>query len=479
MLYREAVFFLRTIAAVAVISATSITAYSQTPAAGGGAGGGTTEGTSVCLQCWEISNRLSYTESLLDESLTRLDDLNSFIRFYTEQLMNNQLSSSYMSHLEKLGSEAKETEQRISRYEEDVQRLRPALKECVKACQEAGVSVLHVTPGGGNNPFDPLDPLGGGSPRTTTGCTGPQPASETKPQPCPSGQSGSIIWGRDFFCANGAWTLTNSGRIIGNTCVVCTGLSSPPVSEPRTILCPTGQAGTITQIRPYACVNSAWVQGGWEESSNTCTATPPTGCTTPQPASETEQLLCPSGQAGTITQTRGYSCVGNTWTPWPWQTASTSCTCNPLARPQPDRQLIDCPAGQTGNITQQRAYVCSTVTWIHGTKWVDSSNTCTTPQTGCSAYFSGGNYLCGGSCGIGSAGLTVTPGSSSMTASTFGSNSNVGFNCSGPSASSQSTNLIILGAPGHRCTLNGMSSSSLSVLCQNNGGGSCNSSCSR
>lgn len=34
MFYREAVFFLRTIAAVAVISATSVTAYSQPPAAG-------------------------------------------------------------------------------------------------------------------------------------------------------------------------------------------------------------------------------------------------------------------------------------------------------------------------------------------------------------------------------------------------------------------------------------------------------------
>lgn len=290
---------------------------------------------------------------------------------------------------------------------------------------QTSVQLISVQPHMGNNPFDPTNPLGG-------------------------------------------------GQVKGRICI-----TPHPSDEPEALPCPSGQTGSIIRTRSYSCVNGSWAPGDWTTTSSTCTATPPPGCTTPQPVVETQPQSCPTGQVGAITQTRSYICLSGTWTPSAWLTVSNSCTCNPAVQPQPDSQNLSCPAGQTGSITQQRAYVCSNGSWVSGTNWSTVNNTCTTAQTGCATSFGSGNYVCSGSCSIGLAGLTVTPGSSSMTASTFGSNSNVGFNCSGPSASSQSTNLIILGAPGHRCTLNGMSSSSLSVLCQNNGGGSCNSSCSR
>ncbi len=102
-----------------------------------------------------------------------------------------------------------------------------------------------------------------------------------------------------------------------------------------------------------------------------------------------------------------------------------------------------------------------------------------TPQTGCASDFSSGNYICSGSCGIGSVNLSVTPGSSTMTANTLGANSGVVFSCSGSTASSQSSNLIILGAPGHRCNQIASGLSSFTESCSNAGGGTCSSTCSR
>jgi hypothetical protein len=204
------------------------------------------------------------------------------------------------------------------------------------------------------------------------------------------------------------------------------------------------------------------------------------GCTTPQPANVTQQLACPAG-TGSITQTQTYSCVGTTWTPGPFQTTSNTCTgpqgCIP---PQPASvtQQVSCPVGQMGSITQTQTYSCVGNAWVLGSP-VQTSSTCTPQPTGCATNFSSGNYVCSGSCGISSTGLTVVSGSNTMTAGTFGSNTNVGFNCAGPTASSQNTNLIILGLPGHRCTLNGLALNSFSALCQNNSGGSCTSSCSR
>jgi hypothetical protein len=42
-----------------------------------------------------------------------------------------------------------------------------------------------------------------------------------------------------------------------------------------------------------------------------------------------------------------------------------------------------------------------------------------------------------------------------------------------------SNNLIILGQPGHTCTLSGQSPTAFGIACRNNSGGTCSSSCSR
>ena len=254
-----------------------------------------------------------------------------------------------------------------------------AAASCVPP-QGAGsmTTVEHVSNIQGNNPFNAQNPLAGSTPATTvpSGCTAPQPRPETRTNSCPAGQTGSII-----------------------------------------------------QTRMYSCIGTTWAPGDYVTTSNTCTSIPPS-CTAPQPSPETQTSSCPTGQTGSIIQTRTYSCVGTTWTPGPY---------------------------------------------------IPASNTCVTPApppTGCATNFSTGSYLCVGQCGIASTGLGVISGSNSMTANPFGTNGNVAFICSGPSATS-SNNLVILGFPGHTCNVSSLGTSAFGISCRNNGGGSCTGSCSK
>jgi chitinase len=53
---------------------------------------------------------------------------------------------------------------------------------------------------------------------------------------------------------------------------------------------------------------------------------PPPTCTGTQPPNDTQVLACPAGQTGSITQVRSYSCIGTAWTPGVYQTTSNTCT---------------------------------------------------------------------------------------------------------------------------------------------------------
>ena len=107
------------------------------------------------------------------------------------------------------------------------------------------------------------------------------------------------------------------------------GCTAPqPPSESQTQACPAGQTGTIVQTRSYSCVGSAWVPGAYQTTSNTCTGTPPPqGCTTPQPPSESQTLSCPAGQVGSITQTQHATAASAApGSRVPFQTTSNTCT---------------------------------------------------------------------------------------------------------------------------------------------------------
>lgn len=135
--------------------------------------------------------------------------------------------------------------------------------------------------------------------------------------------------------------------------------------------CTTGSVGHVHQSRRHHCgpdplVYEAWARyttaGAWTETSNTCS---------PCPGSETRALTCPSGQVGSVSELRSFVCSGmGSWGPW----TQTSNTCS--ACPAPETQTLGCPLGQFGAVQEQRAYVCSgSGAWG---SWTLLSHTCAT-----------------------------------------------------------------------------------------------------
>lgn len=142
---------------------------------------------------------------------------------------------------------------------------------------------------------------------------------------------------------------------------------------------------------------------------------PLTRCTVPP--TQAQNVNCPAGQIGTVTQQRVGYCgeVGGPYEAWatgvygPWATISSTCApaCvlpNPSTQTNSETrtasQTLACPAGQVGSVTQQRqerrtqtrAASCPAPTgsyvwagwsawsaWAGTTAWVTTSNTCTTP----------------------------------------------------------------------------------------------------
>ena len=116
------------------------------------------------------------------------------------------------------------------------------------------------------------------------------------------------------------------------------------------------------------------------------------------PTSETQNVDCPVGSSGTITQRRTGLCTGGTpdcptieWSSW----ATTLNTCgvnssilDPQAPatvvspetciPSVETQTVACPVGQVGGILQQRSWLCPANTW---SSWMQVSSSCQADPT--------------------------------------------------------------------------------------------------
>ena len=112
------------------------------------------------------------------------------------------------------------------------------------------------------------------------------------------------------------------------------------------------------------------------------------------PTSETQNIACPSGSSGTITQRRTGLCTGGTpacpslsWSSW--STTLNTCAVNGTTLPTPptvvippqtcipsvETQTVACPVGQVGGILQQRSRSCPANTW---SGWMQVSSSCQT-----------------------------------------------------------------------------------------------------
>jgi hypothetical protein len=209
----------------------------------------------------------------------------------------------------------------------------------------------------------------------TATCSTTQPAAETRTLACPVGQIGAITERRTYSSAPfptcwapSAWAVTS------NSCVVSCG--PQPANETRTLSCPTGQTGTIIESRSYTSAPhpTCWTPGAWTQTSNSCVNACPT-----QPATETRTVACPSGQTGTITESRSYvsAPAPTCWTAGTWQPTSNTCVAACPRKPLDETRTVSCPAGFTGTITESRTYTSapSPTCWTAGA-WTQTSSTC-------------------------------------------------------------------------------------------------------
>lgn len=171
------------------------------------------------------------------------------------------------------------------------------------------------------------------------------------------------------------------------------------------------------------------------------------------PPTQAQNVNCPAGQIGTVTQQRVGYCgeVSGSYEAWatgtygPWTTVSSTCapacvapspTSVAITRDAPaERQNVGCPAGQVGEHWQQRSRVengTRTTSWAcpgatgspvssasdswSGTYtatsgWVTTSNTCTTPAPPAKTYpsYSGKSWVSWGDGGLYGWGIFCSP----------------------------------------------------------------------
>src|SRR3989344_1868876 len=165
---------------------------------------------------------------------------------------------------------------------------------------------------------------------------------------------------------------------------------TPLAAQSQTLSCPSGQTGSITQTRTSSCAAGAtspsW--SAWTNSASSCT-TPTASCPTPWGTTVTHGGYVTAYQTSSVAA--GSSCVSQTRTCTNGQlsgsytyascTPAASLTCTPLTA---ETRTAVCPAGQTGSITQTRTSSCAVgATAPTWSGWTNSASSCVTPTMSC------------------------------------------------------------------------------------------------
>jgi chitodextrinase len=123
---------------------------------------------------------------------------------------------------------------------------------------------------------------------------------------------------------NLAWNASADNVAVTGYQVFSSGALLSSVSSPSTSV--TGlSSGTTYSFTVTACDAAGNCSPQSAPASATTQAATAT-CSGAQPPNDQQTLACPAGQTGLIAQSRGYSCVGTTWTPGAYQTVSNTCT---------------------------------------------------------------------------------------------------------------------------------------------------------
>lgn len=152
------------------------------------------------------------------------------------------------------------------------------------------------------------------------------PASITETRPCPVNYSGVEQWKKDTNCTTSGSTIEVGWIKTSDTCKPLPPTCKPTV-ETRTLSCPSGYTGTLTQTQASICTNpygSPIFQGNWTTSSGMCvkSVSNPTNPVSPinVTATPTAPVIAPQAPVPTTTQT-------------PTETAEASTTSSPSPAP--------------------------------------------------------------------------------------------------------------------------------------------------
>lgn len=208
-------------------------------------------------------------------------------------------------------------------------------------------------------------------------CTAIRQSVQTESQnlSCPAAQpSGSLIQSRTYEVWSDGSVKNYSGWSI--TTNSCTAIRQSTQTESQALTCPSTQpSGTLIQSRNYDIYTDGSVRNytGWVITTNTCAAIKKSTQV------QNQTLTCPATHpSGTWTQTRNYDLWtdGSTknFTPW----VNTSYTCKAIvASNEIEKRASTCPTGQTGTIEQSRNYqkwTDGSITYTSG--WTVSNNVC-------------------------------------------------------------------------------------------------------
>ena len=160
---------------------------------------------------------------------------------------------------------------------------------------------------------------------------------------CSGGQGGQIAWFKELTCGGGG-LIIGPKKITGSSCspaCVAAGTCCRPSTAPdgqKNVACSAGQYGQVVQTlqKSSTCASATavpvWGPAVIASSTGSCAACP-------VPTTETQNLTCPVGQVGSITQSRSksYACASAPTTlPAPtysaWTTTSSTCvvaSCTP------------------------------------------------------------------------------------------------------------------------------------------------------
>jgi len=193
---------------------------------------------------------------------------------------------------------------------------------------------------------------------------------------CGTGYTGNVIERRTSTCASTYATPVWGDWVTDRSACVALTACKPLADKVETASCGEGYSGSIITTTKSTCPDP-YGQPVWGNPTtvNTCTAL--TLCVAPAPESRT--LSCPSGQTGSIIETRSSSCPDKYGTPviGSWTQTSNTCkvvsTCVPVTTTKTTRCL---KWYEKGSITQQSTSICQEDgTSIPG-PWTVISSTC-------------------------------------------------------------------------------------------------------